>query len=334
LKISKKDILKLIVSLIITAFVLNETSKQFDWDKVWPALVEFKYGWIFLSIVISLISHYLRAYRWTLLLDTGGYRPKVFTTFLAVMVCYLFNMAIPRLGEFARCSILKTEHDIPISFSFGTVITDRLTDLFMLMLLTLFLLSAQFEIFGPYFSTFIDDKIPFLNYYWPYLMILGVLGVLAIIFIVRKSKDESKKGSLIYRVGKFTSDLGTGVVTITKVKKQFQFWLSTVCIWALYFLMLYVISFGFGPTADLSLMAGIAILVMGSLGMAAPVNNGIGVYQALVASILVYYGVKYNDGFVFALISHGSQLVTVIFIGFISLLILNFRKKKKLIGTQ
>jgi len=81
----------------------------------------------------------------------------------------------------------------------------------------------------------------------------------------------------------------------------------------------------------MTLMAGLAVLVMGSLGMAAPVNNGIGAYQFFVAGVLVVYGIEYNDGFVFALISHGSQLVMVILLGFVSLLILNFRKRKNII---
>lgn len=308
-----------------------EVSKEFDWELVWPALVNFQFGWIILSIILSLISHYIRAYRWTLLLNTGGHTPNIFTTYLAVMVCYLVNMAIPRLGEFARCSVLKTEHEIPISFSLGTVITDRLADLLMLIFLAIFLLSSQFEKVGSYFTRAVQDRMPFLISTWPYLLAIGILGFAFLLLIIKKSRSASNKSVLVARVGKIINDIISGIVTITKVKKQFQFWLATLGIWSLYFLMLYVISFGFDPTADMSVMAGVAVLVMGSLGMVAPVNNGIGVYQALVASILVYYGIQYNDGFVFALISHGSQLVSVVVFGFISLLILNFRKRKKIV---
>jgi len=331
LKVSLKDILKLVISIIITGFVLLEISKDFDWNKVWPALIDFKFGWIFLSIALSILSHFIRAYRWTLLLNTGGYQPKIFTTYLAIMVCYLVNMAIPRLGELARCTVLKNEYKIPVSFSLGTVITDRLTDLLMLGLLALFLLVNQFDIVGDYFTNFASDKLPFLETNWPYLLVAGLIGFIALVILIKKSKTGGSESSLVYRVGKFTSDIGAGIITITKVKKQFQFWLSTLAIWALYFLMLYVISFGFAPTADMTLMAGLAVLVMGSLGMAAPVNNGIGAYQFFVAGVLVVYGIEYNDGFVFALISHGSQLVMVILLGFVSLLILNFRKRKNII---
>ncbi len=334
MKISSKDILKLILSLGITGYILYNSSKTTDWNQIWEALKSFKYEWILLSILLSLFSHSLRAYRWAMLLGTQGPRPSTWTSFLAVMVCYLGNMAIPRLGEVARCTIMKKEENIPVTFSLGTVITDRLLDLFMLMLFTMFLLAIQFNLLKSYFSQFIDNKLPFLITLWPYLILAGIIGLLLILFVIRKSKKEDNANSVYFKIKQKTTELISGVKAIKNVANPLGFWLSTLGIWALYFAMLYVISFGYAPTAELSLMAGIAVLVMGSLGMAAPVNNGIGAYQALVASILVIYGISHNDGYVFAVVSHGSQVVSVIIFGFLSLLILNFRKKKKRIDTH
>jgi uncharacterized protein (TIRG00374 family) len=327
LKINRKDLLKLIVSIGITAFVVYYVRSQINWATIAEALQQFNYWWILLSISLSILSHYLRAYRWTLLLNTSGYKPGVFTTYLAIMVCYLGNMIIPRLGEVARCTVLKDHYDIPISFSFGTVITDRLMDLLMLMLLALMLIILQFELLGDYFKEFITDKIPIISNNWPYLLIIVVIGLFTLIYLFKKS---TKDDGVIGKARNFIKDLVTGVLAITMVKKQFQFWASTFVIWGLYFLMLYVISFGFGPTDDMSLVAGLAVLVMGSLGMATPVNNGIGAYQAFVASILVLYGIAYEDGIIFAVLSHGSQLFSVIIIGLVSVLILNFKKKTKI----
>ena len=334
MKISSKDILKLILSLGITGYILYSSSKTTDWNQIWEALKSFKYEWILLSVLLSLFSHGLRAYRWAMLLGTQGPRPSTWTAFLAVMVCYLGNMAIPRLGEVARCTIMKEEQNIPVPFSLGTVITDRLLDLFMLMLLTLFLLAMQFSLLKSYFIQKVDDKLPFLIALWPYLALAGILGFLFVLFVIRKSKKESNPKSIYFKINQKATELISGIKAIKKVSNPLGFWLSTFGIWILYFAMLYVISFGYAPTAELSFLAGIAVLVMGSLGMAAPVNNGIGAYQALVASILVVYGISHNDGYVFAVVSHGSQVVSVILFGFLSLLILNFRKKKKRIDTN
>lgn len=305
------------------------TTKNMSLEDILAGLQTVEYGWVILSIAISILSHWLRAYRWTLLLNTQGYQPSVFTAYLSLMTGYLANMAIPRMGEVARCTVLSKEEKIPVSFSFGTVITDRLLDLLMLGLLTVFLLFMEFDLLESFFSSFVSEKAPILLDLWPYLILIGVLGLSTVIYLVKKTKTAENQNSFLYKVGKFISDMISGISAIRRVKKQTLFWLSTLAIWTAYYLMLYVISFGFGPTDDLSLMAGVAVLVMGSLGMAAPVTNGIGAYQALVASILLLYGISETDGLVFAVVSHGSQIFSVIIIGFLSLLILNFRKRKK-----
>ena len=334
MKVTYKDILKLLISVLITVWVVRAVLSDIDLEDLWIRLQSIEYGWVLLSILISIGSHMLRAYRWTLLLNTEGYKPSVFTTYLAVMTGYLANMAIPRMGEVARCTVLHQEEKIPLSFSFGTVITDRLLDLLMLGLLAAFLLLMQFDLLESFFINFIEQKAPRVMELLPYIVTAGILGLVALVFLIRKAKKEDNKDSILYKIANFISQMISGVSAITKVKSQTLFWLSTFGIWFAYFLMLYVISFGFDATDDLSLLGGAAVLVMGSLGMAAPVNNGIGAYQVFVAKILVVYGILYDDGLVFAIVSHGSQLFSVVIIGILSLVILNVRKRKKQRDTE
>ncbi|MFY0594151.1 lysylphosphatidylglycerol synthase transmembrane domain-containing protein [Roseivirga sp.] len=330
MRLSLKDFFKLVFSIALTGFVIYNTNGDFEWSKAKDAIINFNFGWIFLSIGLSLISHLLRAYRWNLLLSTQGHKPKLLTSYLALMVGYLSSMAIPRLGEVTRCTVLKKSDNIPVSFSFGTVITDRLLDLLMLGLLLLSLLALKYSLLQSFFIDFIERKAPFILDYWPYLILLGIAGIIFLYWLIRKSKEENSGNGIVSKLLTFIKDFLIGLKAITQVKKPFPFILSTLGIWLLYFLMLYVISFGYGPTDDMSPIAGLAVLVMGSFGMATPVNNGIGAYQVFVAGILVAFGIAYEDGYVFAVISQGSQLVTVIIIGFLSLVILNFRKKKQI----
>ncbi|MBO3699439.1 lysylphosphatidylglycerol synthase transmembrane domain-containing protein [Roseivirga sp. E12] len=334
MRIAIKDILKFVVSIGLTGFVLYKTSGDVDWSKASDAILKFNYGWILLSVFLSIISHLLRAYRWNLMLNTGGYNPSISTSYLALMVGYLSSMAIPRLGEVTRCTVLKRTSKIPVSFSLGTVFTDRLLDLFMLALLTLFLLSIQFDLLKSFFIEFVESKAPIISQYWPILVLLAIGGLAFIFWLIRKARQPQKQSGFVSKVIEFMANLLKGMKTIAKVKSPVKFWLATFGIWILYFFMLYVISFGYGPTDEMSFMAGVAVLVMGSLGMATPVNNGIGAYQAFVASILVVFGIVYEDGYVFAIISQGSQVVAIILIGFISLLILNFRNKNQKIEAD
>jgi hypothetical protein len=70
------------------------------------------------------------------------------------------------------------------------------------------------------------------------------------------------------------------------------------------------------------------VLVMGSIGMIAPVQGGIGTFHAMVAFILLYYGIPEAQGKVFAMLAHTSQMIIVLIFGGISFLYL-FRKKQE-----
>ena len=93
--------------------------------------------WIAISLVASLLSHYFRTIRWKLLLKPLGYNPKTSNTFFAVMVGYLANFAIYRMGEVTRCGLLTKYEKVPFTVSFGSVIAERALDMICLIILFL-----------------------------------------------------------------------------------------------------------------------------------------------------------------------------------------------------
>jgi hypothetical protein len=108
------------------------------------------------------------------------------------------------------------------------------------------------------------------------------------------------------------------------MKKIGAFVFHSVLIWFLYFIMLYCVFFAFGFTSNLTAWAGLTVFVMGSFGMVAPVQGGIGAWHFMVIEGLMLYGVSKADATVFALLAHGSTTVMLIAVGLISLLILPF----------
>ena len=99
--------------------------------------------WVTLSVIASLIAFFSRAIRWNLLIHPLGYKPKVMNTSTALMIGYLANLAIPRLGEVTRCGTLTQSEKIPFEKLIGTVITERIID--VLSLLACMILVAFFE---------------------------------------------------------------------------------------------------------------------------------------------------------------------------------------------
>ena len=91
--------------------------------------------------------------------------------------------------------------------------------------------------------------------------------------------------------------------------------------------MMYWMALSIPSTNSLSATSVLMVLVMGSIGMIAPVQGGIGTFHAMVAFILLYYGISEEQGKVFAMLVHTSQIMIVLILGGISFLYL-FRKKK------
>ena len=103
------------------------------------------YSWIILGLFFGLLSHLSRAYRWKYLLKPLGYQPKFMNSILAVLVAYLVNIFLPRVGEITRAAVMTNYENIPFEKSFGTVIAERIADLIMMMLVILISLLIQFD---------------------------------------------------------------------------------------------------------------------------------------------------------------------------------------------
>ncbi len=325
------DILKYSITLGIAALLLWYVYKDFSFETLKIQLRYINYGWISLSIFIALTSHYLRAYRWNILLEPLGYNLKTSRTFIAVMVGYFANNLVPRLGEVTRCGILKKNDGVSMTSAFGSVVAERALDLIILMSLASIIFVIEFDKLNKFVIDKFKDKIPnsesIYGLAFAAFVIILVLA-LASLILFKLFRNKFHRSPMYLKVRRFTKELLNGFLSIKKIKRQVGFWLSTIGIWLLYYMMLIVVFYAFPPTVNLSLIAGFTLLIMSGLGMSAPVQGGIGVFHILVSSVLVLYGISAEDGKVFALIAHTTQFVTIIIFGGISFVISVFMRPK------
>ncbi len=280
------------------------------------------YWWIFLSILLSLLSHWLRAYRWNLMLKPLGYdRLSDGRTFLAVMTGYLANLAFPRLGEVTKCGVMKRNEKIPMSISFGTVITERVLDFLILLSLVILDFFVEFDRVYEFFISAVGwdtevDHTMNIILIASTLLILGVVGIL----ILKRILDHEFENSLLQKIHRVLTDIVNGLLSIRKVQNITGFVVSTIGIWVFYYLMSFVIFFSISETSDLGFGAGLSILAAAGVAMAMPVQGGIGAYHTLVSGVLIIYGIEATSGLFFATLLHTSQLISVLFFGGISAL--------------
>lgn len=323
-----KKVLQYLISLAVAAILVWFTFKNIDLNILWEKIKQADYRWVILSGMLALVAHWSRAYRWVLMLEPMGYRPSVFRTMLAVLVGYGANLIFPRAGEVARCGTLNKLENIPFEKSFGAVIAERIFDVIILLLLIFLNFILEFDRLKDFFFKFFGEK--FKN---PLLLggyaLAGILVLVGAYFLFQKNKNKISQNAGYQKISKIISGFSDGFLSVRKLKNSAAFIFHTILIWSMYFVMTYVLCFALPETANLSPLAALTVFVMGSIGMAAPTQGGIGSYHFLVGSIVVLYGLSEQDGITLATFLHAMMgLFFVAFFGIIAFLLTLILPKK------
>lgn len=298
-------------------------------ETLWENFKSVNPYWLGLSLAIGLLSHVIRALRWNMLLEPAGYRVKPMNAFMAVMAGYFINLALPRTGEIARCGFANRYDKVPLNTGIGTVVAERTVD--MLLLLVLF--GLNFLIGYQRLELYITEKFikPLSEKISTGMLIIGfaaaILLVIAFIFYQKKQKAKQKEGKNKGLLEGFID----GLKSVATVKKPLQFALSSLAIWACYFLMLLVAFQAHPATAELGLEACLSVFVFGTIGMIVT-PGGIGAYPALVGQTLALYGIAEDAGTSLGWILWGGQTIMFILLGPLSLIgfpVLNPQNNKK-----
>ncbi|MCZ6900365.1 MAG: lysylphosphatidylglycerol synthase transmembrane domain-containing protein [Bacteroidetes bacterium] len=327
-----KTFLKYTISLGVAGFLFWWVYSEMGFEVLMRQILQADFKWIFLSIFLSFFANIARAYRWNLLLEPLGYRPPLFRTFLALMIGYFANIFAPRLGEITRCGTLKKTDNISFTGSFGTVVTERLVDLLTLVILTGVAFLIEYQRLADFFFKFLSSKMPDaqVNRWYVLIFLAGLTILFFALWLFWRANQESIKVRPIYiKLRGLLMSLVEGLTSISRLKNIYKFVFITVFIWSIYYLMAFVIFFALPETSNLGFMAGYSILIMAALGMSAPVQGGIGTVHALVASVLLIYGVPEQSAKSYAFLLHSSQLVTMLVIGILGLLITMIITKKQ-----
>lgn len=323
-----KNILKYVISLGLAGCLMWFVFKDINIADMLHQFAKANYWWIILSGILGLVAHISRAIRWKLLMEPLGYKPSTFRTTLAVLTGYFANYIIPRMGEVTRCGTLQKTDDIPIEKSFGTVVTERIFDLVMLLVIFLLNLTLEFTKLKDFFMEQFASKVTLIVV----LLVVATVGGVAGIWLFKKYQAKLAEHPVLGKIVGLINGLLDGLLSIGKMQKPGLFIFYTLLIWVMYYFSAYVLFFAIPETSHLSMLAGLTVLTMGTFGMAAPTQGGIGPYHFLVGNALVLYGLEQKNGIILATFIHGSQMVALLLLGalsFLTTLFLTSKSSKK-----
>ena len=322
--------IKFIAFLAVGVVLLMFAFSNVNFTRLAADLKEANYYWLLLSILFGFIAYVSRARRWVLLINPLGYHPTLKNSFYALMTGYLANLALPRIGEITRCVALGKKEKIPVDQLIGTVVVERTIDFLSLMTIMIFLIITS----GDQISIFLKESIlipiqqkisSIFGSTWILWSLLFLLMVTAL-FLTIRYKKRLRKIRFFAKMFDLARGIINGLKTITNLKRKWEFILLTIIIWINYALMTWVVVFSIESTSHLTFGDSIFLLVIGGLAMSAPVQSGLGAFHYIISrGLLIVKGIPLEDGLVYALLTHESQLIFVAIVGTISFFII-FRK--------
>lgn len=298
------------------------------WVDFKNALATTRYWMIVPVFLILSGSHLLRALRWRLLMEPMGYKPSLANSFFAVMVGYLANLAVPRLGEVLKCTILARYEKVPAENIVGTIVAERAFDVICLGIVFLLALFFQFDVVMQAYEQLkqFTATLPKKNEagYGQYIFWAVIAIIIAgIVWMVLSGKWKILQQKIVSII----KGIWAGVTSALKLKNKLSFFIYTTAIWGLYIMGTWIGLKATEGTAAMGIEQAISGLAFASIGMILT-PGGIGAYAWLLAKVLEYNGVPNEIGLANGNLQWLAQCFIVLIMGFLSLSLLPWYNKK------
>lgn len=310
IKKTLKTILPIALGVFLVWYWYNSTSPA-NRHEILVRIKDADPVWVGTSILLGFCAYISRAIRWNYMLEPLGYKPRLVNNVLIILIAYLANLVPPRVGEILRPTALATYEGVPFEKGLGTIITERVIDVIMLLSIIAITLLLQTDII----LSFLEEKgFPLTGILL--LLTAGLLGLAFFVIFIKKSNH-----AIALKVKDFIQGMLAGVLSVFKMKNKWAFVFHTLIIWSCYIGMFWVIKYTVAETIDLSLTQLMVAFVAGALAMMFT-NGGIGLYPIAVSQALAIYGISKVSGDAFGWIMWISQTFVVVVFGAISFLLL------------
>lgn len=321
---------------ILFVWLSIKNINESQWLQIKDALRRARHWLIFPVIGTLLLSHYSRALRWKILMEPMGYHPSTFNTFAAVMIGYLVNAGVPRLGEVVKCTLLSRYEKVRADRLVGTIVMERAVDLVSLLIVFALALISQGSVISNYvmesFGQFFTDRTGHASIRKIVIVLAAVTVFFGLLYFLLKRFGHIDAVAKIKNVIKGVSH---GLSSIRFIKHKGLFLFHSVLIWVLYLASTTIGIYALQETAHLGIGGGLTTLAIGSVGMVLT-PGGIGAYPLLVAKLMGLYGLNEDTiGNALGWLLWSVQTIIIIGAGIVFFgLFSYYNKKRKILETR
>jgi glycosyltransferase 2 family protein len=312
--------LKILFSLLAAILFLWLAFREVDLPELWQQITEIRLWWLLPFTVVMMISHFLRAERWLLLLQDLENKPPRSTLFAGVMVGYMMNNVFPRLGEVSRPLYVGRQMKLSTSKLLGTIVLERIIDLVCLIAFLIFIsfyfISDQ-QVIGQIFGTESWTVNVFIII--PLILILLFISIWAAFKLLTHLHQKGTiKNPFFTRFIEVTKLFWKGLLSVREVKNWPMFMVYTLGIWAGYTAMAYLpfTMLDLQLIYNLGFIEAMVITVISAVGVVIPTPGGIGSYHLFIQqSLWLLFSVPLVTALTYATITHAATVLLIFITG-------------------
>ncbi|MEX1140375.1 MAG: lysylphosphatidylglycerol synthase transmembrane domain-containing protein [Bacteroidota bacterium] len=314
-----KILLRTALSFLLAGVFLYIAFRGTNFNDLLASLRDLRYWWIALLIPVGLSSHYVRALRWKYMLGHVKETWSVRNLFAAVMIGYMVNNALPRVGELVRPYVAGRLEGISKSTALGSVVVERIIDtvaLVAIVCLILFVSPATL-------SAFVEDA----ENLRPFFLAGSVVSLvlLTLLFLKSESVVRSAKGLVVLvparsrdRVHRLFDSFASGFRVSTMKEEFWRIGALSVIMWGLYALGLYLpfLAYPSLDAAGLDMAAAVVLLAVSSVAFVLPAPGAFGTYHSFMKYALMrLYGVDEVTALSYTIVTHELNVLTTTVVG-------------------
>lgn len=315
-----------VVGWIISVALIVYAVFYVDWGDVLDVFKTVNLWFLPLLFLVYIFDFYLRAFRWKLLLYPVKKTASLQKLFYSYNIAYFSNIFIPaRAGELFRVFITGREEAISKRTILGTLILERVLDVFGMGALIAFVVF--------FFKVGAIQGVASKLLFWPVVLIGAVACAVVSAFFIHKFFIGRKRTGALGKIAEFLEPVYCGFSSTGRAPLLLCVVGLSVFMWVFnsFILYLYMLSLSFGSKFSDSVIV-LAFQLAGEFIPSAP--SSIGTFHASTVIGGKFIGLSADQGLALGILNHAYDLVIRIVFGLISIHLLNFNFRKGLNDLQ
>jgi len=326
---SQKQFLRTLLSFLIAGLFVFLAFRGISFESLLRDTFRANFLTLLVATIVALFSLFLRSLRWRVILQEIKPGISIIDTFGSLMVGYMLNNFVPRLGEVVRAYTTGKIENAKVSAVLGTIVLERLFDMLSAGILAGIVLAT--------YGGNIIETFSYLRYAG--IMLVVISAAAGVVFYIAATIKAAN--NLLMRLIKLvvperfsrkvesmTNAFLSSFSMLRSPKRMLFIVFYTVSIWAVYFFQVYIPFFAFGSTSNLTFYSAFILGMVATVSWLIPSPGALGVYHLFVSQALTkLFGVPQDEALAYATLTHFFGYISITIAGAIFAFIFTHRLK-------